>query len=147
MSLSEILERNLHRKREYKAFRKPTETQAANRISIGEKPKSFRLPGDRPKYITKRQLEVAILISEGFVGKQIAEKLGITHKTVVKHRGLFMASTDCQGIADTVRWCVANGHIKILKASEEVTNLMFPNFPTRYYNCNKANLDILTLIT
>jgi DNA-binding NarL/FixJ family response regulator len=80
---------------------------------------SFRAPASRetPKPadadLTQREAEVLQLIAEGYANKQIAGELGLSVKTVEKHRQQVMNKLDIHDIAGLVRHAVAKGIIEM----------------------------------
>jgi DNA-binding NarL/FixJ family response regulator len=75
-----------------------------------QKAKSVRL--------TSREQEVLQLIAEGGANKQIAAKLGISIKTVEKHRDHLMQKLDIHDTAGLTRYAIASG---IIESSVQVT--------------------------
>src|SRR5438093_621899 len=62
--------------------------------------------------LTQREAEVLQLIAEGYANKQIAGELGLSVKTVEKHRQQVMQKLDIHNIAGLVRQAVAKGIIE-----------------------------------
>ena len=56
--------------------------------------------------ITPRELEILLLVGQGLTSKQIAERLGIRHKTVQAHRANLMVKLDSPNSATLARWAV-----------------------------------------
>jgi DNA-binding NarL/FixJ family response regulator len=74
------------------------------------------LPTELPKpavELTSREMEVLQLIAEGFANKQIAGELGLSVKTVEKHRQAVMKKLDIHDIAGLVRHAVNKGIIEM----------------------------------
>jgi|ERR1051325_688009 DNA-binding NarL/FixJ family response regulator len=63
--------------------------------------------------LTSRELEVLQLIAEGFANKQIAGELGLSVKTVEKHRQQVMNKLNIHDTAGLVRHAVAKGIIEM----------------------------------
>lgn len=63
--------------------------------------------------LTSREVEVLQLIAEGFANKQIAGELGLSVKTVEKHRQSVMKKLDIHDIAGLVHHAVAKGIIEM----------------------------------
>lgn len=57
--------------------------------------------------LTEREREVLALISEGFTGREIAEKLGVARKTVENHRAHIMDKLDIHTTAGLVRYALS----------------------------------------
>jgi len=70
--------------------------------------------------LTSREAEVLQLIAEGFANKQIASELGLSVKTVEKHRQQVMNKLDIHDIAGLVRHAAAKGIIEMSPAGVPV---------------------------
>jgi len=68
--------------------------------------------------LSSRELEVLQLIAEGKANKQIASGLGISIKTVEKHRQHLMRKLDLHDTAGLTRYAIAAG---IIESSVQVT--------------------------
>ena len=68
--------------------------------------------------LSSREVEVLQLIAEGAANKQIAETLGISVKTVEKHREHLMHKLDIHDTAGLTRYAIAAG---IIESSVQVT--------------------------
>ena len=71
--------------------------------------------GQKPKKaggLTSRETEVLQLIAEGFSNKQIAAELGISIKTVEKHRQQVMNKLNIHDVAGLTRHAMAKGMIQ-----------------------------------
>jgi len=66
----------------------------------------------RVKSLTSRELEVLQLIAEGHLNKQIAGVLGISIKTVEKHRQHLMNKLNIHEIAGLTRYAIAHGIVE-----------------------------------
>ncbi|MEO5915387.1 MAG: response regulator transcription factor [Luteolibacter sp.] len=69
-------------------------------------------PGKKTNRLSSREVEVLQLIAEGLPNKQVAAELGVTFKTVDKHRQNLMAKLDIHDIAGLTRYALAEGIIK-----------------------------------
>jgi DNA-binding NarL/FixJ family response regulator len=63
--------------------------------------------------LTSRERQVMQLIAEGHTTKSIANTIGVSHKTVEKHRSNLMAKLDVHDIAGIVRMAIKYGLIFI----------------------------------
>jgi len=70
--------------------------------------------------LTSREMEVLQLIAEGKTNKEAASDLGISIKTVEKHRGHLMDKLDIHDTAGLTRHAIAEG---IIESSVQVTML------------------------
>ena len=62
--------------------------------------------------LSSRELEVLQLIAEGTPNKQVAAQLGVTFKTVDKHRQHLMSKLDIHDVAGLTRYAIAEGIIE-----------------------------------
>jgi DNA-binding NarL/FixJ family response regulator len=86
----------------------------ASRLSVTNREPSTRghtLPA-RTDHLTPREAEVLQLIAEGQTNKQIACELGISAKTVEKHRQQVMNKLRIHDVAGLTRYAMAKGVIK-----------------------------------
>ncbi len=68
--------------------------------------------GKGPTPLTSRESEVVQLIAEGKANKQIAPELGISIKTVEKHRQLAMNKLNIHDVAGLTRYAISKGIIE-----------------------------------
>jgi DNA-binding NarL/FixJ family response regulator len=66
-----------------------------------------------PVELTQREAEVLQLIAEGFANKQIAAELGLSVKTIEKHRQQVMQKLNIHDIAGLVRHAATKGIIEM----------------------------------
>jgi len=76
--------------------------------------------GRKASRLTSREMEVLQLIAEGKANKETAEELGISIKTVEKHRGHLMDKLDIHDTAGLTRHAIEAG---IIESSVQVTIL------------------------
>jgi DNA-binding NarL/FixJ family response regulator len=69
-------------------------------------------------HLSSRETEVLQLIAEGKPNKQVAAELGVTFKTVDKHRQHLMSKLDIHDVAGLTRYAIAEG---IIESSVRVT--------------------------
>ena len=62
--------------------------------------------------LSSREVEVLQLIAEGKANKQIAAELGVSFKTVDKHRQHLMSKLDVHDVAGLTRYAIAKGIIE-----------------------------------
>ncbi len=67
----------------------------------------------RPARLSPRELEVLKLVSEGHATKQIADELGLSVKTVEKHRQAVMDKLDIHEVASLTRYAADRGLLGI----------------------------------
>lgn len=72
--------------------------------------KLLEVKGTRPA--TKREREVATHLASGFTNQQTADLLGISIKTVEKHRESLHRKFLLRNTADLTRWALAQGLVK-----------------------------------
>jgi DNA-binding NarL/FixJ family response regulator len=63
-------------------------------------------------HLTSREVEILQLIAEGKANKQTADELGISIKTVEKHRQNLMSKLDVHDTAGLTRYAIASGLIE-----------------------------------
>lgn len=69
-------------------------------------------------HLTARESEVLQLVAEGSANKQVAARLGISIKTVEKHREHLMAKLDIHDTAGLTRYAIAAG---VIESSVQLT--------------------------
>ncbi len=72
----------------------------------------------RAHHLTARESEVLQLVAEGCANKQVAAKLGISIKTVEKHREHLMSKLDIHDTAGLTRYAIATG---VIESSVQLT--------------------------
>ena len=86
----------------------------ARRHRDRERRAALRAPGVTPSvasHLTTREVEILQLIAEGKANKQTAAELGISIKTVEKHRQHLMSKLDIHDTAGLTRYAIAAGII------------------------------------
>ena len=68
---------------------------------------------DDAMVLTRRQLEVLVLMANGKNTKEIAGTLRISFKTVGCHRSNIMRRLDIHDVAGLVRYSIRNGLVKV----------------------------------
>ena len=68
-------------------------------------------PASKANRLSSREVEVLQLIAEGKPNKQVAAELGVSFKTVDKHRQHLMAKLNIHDIAGLTRYAIAEGII------------------------------------
>lgn len=63
--------------------------------------------------LSSREIEVAILLAQGFINKEIADKLNISLTTVITHRKNIMDKLKARSLADIIIHVVMNGLIAV----------------------------------
>ena len=59
--------------------------------------------------LTAREQEIARLVATGRPSKEIARELGLSVRTVEKHRSNLMAKIGVREVASLTRWCLQAG--------------------------------------
>ena len=67
------------------------------------------LPRAGASLLSEREQEVVRLVARGLVSKEVANQLGLSPRTVEKHRARILAKLDLHDIPTLVRWCLRNG--------------------------------------
>ena len=68
------------------------------------------VPGADP--LSPREIEVAKMVAEGNASKEIADKLGLSVRTVEKHRANIMDKTGVRDVASLTRYCIHYGLVR-----------------------------------
>lgn len=66
---------------------------------------------DEP-HLTEREKQVLMLIAEGLSGREIAERLHLSEKTVISHRSNIMEKLGVHHTAELVRYAIRKGWVK-----------------------------------
>jgi DNA-binding NarL/FixJ family response regulator len=74
--------------------------------------RSGGLPAVGPHRLTSREAEVLQLVAEGLANKQIAAELGISIKTVEKHRQQAMNKLNIHDVAGLTRYAISKGWVE-----------------------------------
>ena len=74
--------------------------------SLAEAP---TLPRAGPEVLSEREREVVRLVARGLVSKEVGAQLGLSTRTVEKHRARILAKLGLHDVATLVRWCLRNG--------------------------------------
>lgn len=70
------------------------------------------MPRKKSNRLSSREVEVLQLIAEGKPNKQVAVELGVSFKTVDKHRQHLMSKLDIHDVAGLTRYAIAEGIIE-----------------------------------
>ena len=91
----------------------PSAQAALPKVAAGVRsdPEAFSL--EAVKVLSAREIEVARLVAEGFSSKELAARLGLSVRTVEKHRANIMEKVGVHEVASLVRWCVQTGLLKM----------------------------------
>jgi DNA-binding CsgD family transcriptional regulator len=71
-----------------------------------------RFQNGAPPHLTAREREVLILVAEGLANKEVAVRLGISIKTVEKHREHLMNKLDIHNTAGLTRYAIGAGIVE-----------------------------------
>jgi DNA-binding NarL/FixJ family response regulator len=87
------------------------------RLSTQLSPESRTLTKEHPEgqgldVLSKREIEVLELIAEGYTNIQIGGKLGISPKTVARHRERIMKKLDLHSCTELVKFAIRTGLIE-----------------------------------
>jgi len=67
------------------------------------------LPRLGAEILSEREREVVRLVARGLLSKEIGTRLGLSTRTVEKHRARILAKLGLHDIPTLVRWCLRNG--------------------------------------
>jgi DNA-binding NarL/FixJ family response regulator len=116
---ADLLVRAIREIQKGNTFYSPSIANRVRRLCL-ESPGGCKSPKKKKAALTSRELEVLQLIAEGKANKQIARGLGISIKTVEKHRQHLMRKLDLHDTAGLTRYAIAAG---IIESSVQVTVL------------------------
>lgn len=74
--------------------------------------------GKMNEHLTTREAEILQLIAEGFANKQIADIIGISIKTVEKHRQAVMDKLGLHEVASLTRYAIEKGIVELKRPPE-----------------------------
>lgn len=77
--------------------------------SISEPPYTYMSQANGEGLLSPREVEVAILLCQGCINKEIADRLNIALTTVITHRKKIMDKLGARSLADVIVYCVLNG--------------------------------------
>jgi two-component system response regulator NreC len=87
------------------------------RLSIGDSTKPGRVTSQSDTkgldLLSSREVQVLQAVADGMTNIEIGEKLGISHKTVARHRERIMSKLDIHSCAELVKFAVRTGLIKV----------------------------------
>lgn len=66
-----------------------------------------------PELLSKREIEVLILITKGFINKEIAEELHISLTTVISHRKNIQEKLGIKSVSGLTIYAVMHGYINV----------------------------------
>ena len=98
-------------------FFSPTVARRLDQLD-GKSPDRTGRPQLRPARLTSREVEVLQLIAEGKANKQVAAELGISVKTIEKHRQRLMEKLNIHDTAGLTRYAIGAG---IIESSVQLT--------------------------
>ena len=67
---------------------------------------------ERLEGLTRREREIMMLVAAGHANKEIARRLGISHRTVEVHRARVMQKTGATNLVELSRMAAAGGLLK-----------------------------------
>jgi DNA-binding NarL/FixJ family response regulator len=94
-----------------KTFFSPSVSKRLDRLNPQSPDRAGR-PNQKAARLTSREMEVLQLIAEGKANKETAAELGISVKTVEKHREKAMAKLDVHDTAGLTRYAISAGIIE-----------------------------------
>ncbi len=99
------------------SFYSPSVARRLHRLD-GKSPDRAGRPRSRNARLSSREMEVLQLIAEGEANKQVAVELGISIKTVEKHRENLMSKLNIHDTAGLTRYAISAG---IIESSVQLT--------------------------
>ena len=101
-----------------KNFFQPLHFQACDRLHRQSPDRAGVSISKKAAQLTSREMEVLQLIAEGKANKETAAELGISMKTVEKHREHLMQKLDIHDTAGLTRYAISSG---IIESSVQLT--------------------------
>jgi DNA-binding NarL/FixJ family response regulator len=92
-------------------FFSPTVTKRL-KAGAGDSPGGGKKAKQRANQLSSREVEVLQLIAEGKPNKQVAAELGVSFKTVDKHRQHLMSKLNIHDVAGLTRYAISAGVIE-----------------------------------
>jgi DNA-binding NarL/FixJ family response regulator len=92
-------------------FFSPTVTKRL-KAGAGDSPGGGKKAKQRANQLSSREVEVLQLIAEGKPNKQVAAELGVSFKTVDKHRQHLMSKLNIHDVAGLTRYAIGAGVIE-----------------------------------
>lgn len=81
-----------------------------SRFLKGDQPLS--IPEEEEKELSAREIEVLVLITQGLINKEIADKLNISLTTVITHRKNITEKLGIRSVSGLTMYAVMNGYIE-----------------------------------
>ena len=116
---ADLLSRAIREVQKGNTFFSPSIAKRRHSLSL-ESPDACGVLKKKKTTLTSRETEVLQLIAEGKGNKQVARELGISIKTVEKHRQHLMSKLDIHDTAGVTRYAIAAG---IIESRVQVTIL------------------------
>jgi len=116
---ADLLSRAIREVQKGNTFFSPSIANRLHSLSV-ESPDGCPVLKTRNTALTSRELEVLQLVAEGKANKQVARELGISIKTVEKHRQHLMSKLDLHDTAGLTRYAISAG---IIESRVQVTIL------------------------
>jgi len=108
---ADLLSRAIREIQKGNTFFSPSIAHRLHSLSL-ESPDGCGVLKKKKTVLTSREVEVLQLIAEGKANKQVAAELGISVKTVEKHRQHLMSKLDLHDTAGLTRYAIAAGIIE-----------------------------------
>jgi len=114
---ADVLSRAIREVHQGKSFYSPSIADRVQNLYLDASEKGGFLKKKKAA-LTSREVEILQLVAEGKANKQVARTLGISIKTVEKHRQNLMNKLDLHDTAGLTRYAIAAG---IIESSAQVT--------------------------
>ncbi|MCD7902007.1 MAG: LuxR C-terminal-related transcriptional regulator [Bacteroides sp.] len=89
----------------------PEERMKTELAKFLEEDKPLSAPAEEDKDLSAREIEVLVLVSQGYINKEIAEKLNISLTTVITHRKNITEKLGIKSVSGLTMYAVMNGYI------------------------------------
>lgn len=73
-------------------------------------------PNKQPSGLTDREIEILLMLCEGFSNEQISEKIHLSYDTVKWHRSNILNKCECKNILSLYKYAIKNNLVQVAKA-------------------------------
>lgn len=90
----------------------PEDKMRAELAGFLEEKRPLPAPEEEEKELSSREIEVLVLVSKGYINKEIAEKLNISLTTVITHRKNITEKLGIKSVSGLTMYAVMNGYVE-----------------------------------
>jgi DNA-binding NarL/FixJ family response regulator len=85
-----------------------SKSEGINNLASG-----IRIADEDVQLLSKDEINVILLLAEGYMNKEIASELQYSTRWVERHLTNMFRKTNCASRTELVRWAVANGYVNL----------------------------------